>query len=581
MAAHADQIRVEQINTLYRNSTQGVLGAYVAAVILISALTYGGDLPWPEAAFWLAAMHLIVLHHIAWSYFFRRAPDDELIRPLWANGFVAAAALDGVWWGCATMWLAPAYRFDEQMLTTGLALIVVASAVPAFGVYFPAFFAIYLPTTVISLAWHAYQRETLHTAVAMLIGVYIVTVYGLGRSANASFTQMLRLRFEKDALAEDLMLQKEAADQANLSKSRFLAAASHDLRQPIHALSMFVGVLSQHALNDDMRRLIVNIEGSIQAMDGLFSSLLDISRLDAGVVQPQLQSFPIGPLLERICRDYTEDATQKGLLITCCRSSAIVRSDPILLERILRNFVSNAVRHTDQGGIVVGCRRGSRLSVQVWDSGRGIATGDRDRVFDEFYQVANPERDRSKGLGLGLAIVKRLASLLDHPIELSSAVAKGSVFKLTVPIADETIVSEPHPAEPPSLALPGRLIFVIDDEPLVLEAIGGLLRSWGADVVVAGSGAEMRAQITTCTRRPDLILCDYRLRGEENGIDVIRQLQAEYNDEIPAVLITGDTAPGRLQQANDSGFLVLYKPVANSRLRATIGNLLNRPPGAM
>jgi CheY-like chemotaxis protein len=217
------------------------------------------------------------------------------------------------------------------------------------------------------------------------------------------------------------------------------------------------------------------------------------------------------------------------------------------------------------------------LSVQVWDTGRGIAKADRERVFQEFYQVDNFERDRSKGLGLGLAIVRRLTRLLDHPLELHSQMGKGSVFKLSLPATEAEARIDAASSAPVFPALQGALILVIDDELMVQEAMSSLLKSWGSDVIVASCCAEMLERIASCPAAPDLILCDYRLPGDEDGIEVIRRLQAEFNEDIPAVLITGDTAPDRLQQAHDSGFVVLSKPVANSKLRAAIGNLTKRP----
>jgi CheY-like chemotaxis protein len=329
-------------------------------------------------------------------------------------------------------------------------------------------------------------------------------------------------------------------------------------------------------MNADMRRLVGNIEESIGAMDGLFSSLLDISKLDAGVVEPDLRAFAIAPMLQRICHEYAHEALEKGVSIVACKSSAIVVSDPVLLERILRNIVSNAIRYTDHGKVLVGCRRGARLSIQIWDTGRGIASAQFERVFEEFYQIGNSERDRNKGLGLGLAIVRRLTILLNHPLKLKSQLGQGTAFTLSVPLASaEAQFAAPIAAEISPTSL-GGLILVVDDEVLVQNAMRSLLTSWGSEVIVAGSGAEMLEQIAFCPVVPDIILCDYRLRGEENGIDVIRQLQAEYNDEIPAILITGDTGSERLRQARDSGFIVLNKPVANSKLRATLGNVMNR-----
>jgi signal transduction histidine kinase/CheY-like chemotaxis protein len=580
--AHADPIRCEQIDTLYRNATLGVLGAYAAAFVVIGAEVAAGDMAWPIALAWFASVNLVVGHHLLLHRLYWRARKTATPGRGWEVWFIVAAALDGVWWGCAAILLSPPERFDEQMLTLGVAFIVATGAVPAFASYLPAFLAIFIPTTVMTLVWHATRPGVLHHALAMLTGVFIVTVLGLGRGANANFTKTVRLRFEKDALAEDLRREKESAEKANLSKSRFLAAASHDLRQPIHSLVLFVGALSRHPMNDEMRRLINHIETSVHALDGLFGSLLDISRLDAGVVQPRKQPFPIAPLLERICREYTQEATEKGLSLVLRPSSAFINSDPVLVERILRNLIANAVRHTNRGRVLVGCRRArEQWRVEVWDTGPGIAPDDRERVFDEFFQVENPERDRNKGLGLGLAIVRRLASLLDHRLELYSRYTNGSVFKLTLEAANPLARTEQPMALSNASAFLRGLILVVDDEPLVLEAMRTLLVAWGAEVLVARSGAEMLARISAHARQPELIICDYRLRDGENGLDVIRRLQAEYSQDVPAVLITGDTAPDRLQQAQASGIVVLHKPVANSKLRATIGNLVNRRHAAL
>ena len=205
-------------------------------------------------------------------------------------------------------------------------------------------------------------------------------------------------------------------------------------------------------MNDEMRRLVGQIGGSVTAMDGLFNSLLDISRLDAGVVETQVEDFPIGPLMERVCRDHLAEAKAKGLRLVSVRCSAIVRTDPFLLERILRNLVSNAIRYTDRGRVVVGCRRGNKLRIEVWDTGRGIPLERQHEVFHEFVQLGNVERDRAKGLGLGLAIVDRLAKLLDCPVTLRSAPGEGSVFQVNVPLAQRQLLPTPSPQGAPMFA---------------------------------------------------------------------------------------------------------------------------------
>lgn len=571
-----DRIHVEQIAALYQNAAVGPFGALAAAFILAAALIAIGDLPWLNAAAWITWGVGCVSFHMILRHLYSRSRNRREPWRRWGHWFTLASVMDGLWWGYGATLLVVPDLVEGQFLANTVATGVAVGAALAYGSYPPAFQGVFLPITTLALIWNVYRGDTLHFAVAALIAVFIVTLNVLARRAYMNSVETLRTRFEKDALAEDLRRQKELAEEANLSKSRFLAAASHDLRQPIHALGMFVGALARHPMTDEMRRLVEQIEGSVGAMDGLFNSLLDISKLDAGVVQSHVRSFAIGPLLQRISDEFAGEAQRKGLRLTLCPCSAFVASDPVLLERILRNIVSNAVRYTDQGRILVGCRRGPRLSVQVWDTGRGIAQADHERVFQEFYQVDNFERDRAKGLGLGLAIVRRLTLLLDHPLELLSQIGRGSAFKLSLPATHAEPGIEAASSPPVSPALQGALILVVDDELMVQDAMSSLLESWGSDVIVASSCAEMLERIAACPAVPDLILCDYRLPGEENGIDVIRRLQAEFNEDIPAVLITGDTAPDRLQEAHDSGFVVLAKPVANSKLRATIGNLTKR-----
>jgi CheY-like chemotaxis protein len=239
---------------------------------------------------------------------------------------------------------------------------------------------------------------------------------------------------------------------------------------------------------------------------------------------------------------------------------------------VARNIVSNAVRYTEKGRIVVGVRRkAGRARIEVWDTGPGIAANQRQDIFQEFFQIANPARDRTQGLGLGLAIVRRLTTLLDHPLILESWPGTGSVFKVEIPLATAEDLPAPEAAAPVA-AGPG-LILVIDDEIAIQHAMSDLLQSWGHEVIAAGSGEEIIARIADCPRRPDLIICDYRLRGE-NGIAVIERLQSEFNDDIPAMLVTGDTGPDRLTEASESGLMLLHKPLPEARLRAAIGAMM-------
>jgi two-component system, sensor histidine kinase len=407
--------------------------------------------------------------------------------------------------------------------------------------------------------------------------VFIPAIPGLAIIANRAFKQMVKLRIQTEQLAADLKGQKEIAERASAAKTTFLAAASHDLRQPVHALGLFIGALRRVVMPLEGQRLIEQIEESTVAMDGLFSALLDISQLDAGTVEVQRQFFPMAPLLERICRDHQAEAAAKGLSLVWARSTAVVDCDPVLLERILRNLLANAVRYTDHGRVLVGCRRrGATISIQVLDTGPGIPPNQIDRVFQEYYQLGNPERDRTKGLGLGLAIVRRLVDLLGCEMTLRSRVGRGSCFEVSVPIAVGEIQASNRGLEMTSGALAHGFIVVIDDELAIRNAMSALLKGWGHETVVVGSGDEAIRQLSICAQRPDLIICDYRLRDSENGIALIERLRSEYNEAIPAMLITGDTAPDRLAEAKASSLLLLHKPVSNGKLRAAIINLITK-----
>jgi two-component system, sensor histidine kinase len=250
----------------------------------------------------------------------------------------------------------------------------------------------------------------------------------------------------------------------------------------------------------------------------------------------------------------------------------------VLMERVLRNLVSNAIRYTDQGRVVIGCRRrGDAVSVQVWDTGRGIPSDQQERVFQEYYQIGNPERDRTRGLGLGLAIVRRLTDILQCRLDLCSEPGRGSCFAVTLPVSHEMVDETDLADEAPAGALTRGLVIVVDDEVAILDAMYALLTKWGHNVVAAASGDAAVARLADVPVRPDLIICDYRLRAAENGIEVIERLRSEYNALIPAMLITGDTAADRLAEAKASGLLLLHKPVSNSKLRAAIANLIMAP----
>lgn len=371
---------------------------------------------------------------------------------------------------------------------------------------------------------------------------------------------------------EDRTRQLELANQA---KSRFLAAASHDLRQPLHALGLFIARLRDMIRFPEARRLVEQAEASVSALRQLLDALLDISRLDAGILTPNIEDFPVDAVLARMESGFGPAAREKALKFRVVPCRVGVRSDPVLLERVLLNLVANAVRYTERGGVVVGCRRrGDKLRIEVWDSGTGIPQDKQQEIFQEFSQLGNAERDRSKGLGLGLAIVERLVRLLNHSIAVLSTSGKGSVFAIELPRATTPVRAVAEPPRVMGVELHNMVVLVVDDEALVREGMRELLASWGCHVVIAASGEEALARLSADDRLPDLIVSDYRLPEGETGIEVIERVQSALPVRVPAVLISGDTAPERLREAMASGYHLLHKPVQPAKLRALLIHLL-------
>lgn len=358
---------------------------------------------------------------------------------------------------------------------------------------------------------------------------------------------------------------------ANLAKSRFLAAASHDLRQPLHALGLFVAQLRTDLSPVDRSRIIDRIGSAVETVNELFGALLDISKLDAGVLDPELGEFPIAHLLQRMDTTFATAARGKGLRFRIVPCGAWVRSDVILLERVLLNLVSNATRYTDSGGVVVGCRRGAEtLRIEVWDSGSGIPHNQQQKIFREFYRL-DEDGGRRGGLGLGLAIVERFCRLLDHPVEVVSEPGKGSRFTVTVPLAAARQVAwRPH-VPPPIDRLRGKIIMVVDDDALVLESMEGLLRDWKCRVIVADSYETAMAAVTPDDPPPDAIICDYHLADGRIGIEVIEALRHMLGTPVPAVLISGDIDAERATV--ERGYQLLHKPVGPIALRSLLNQL--------
>lgn len=393
------------------------------------------------------------------------------------------------------------------------------------------------------------------------------------------------LRQRIDDATQELRQKKEEAERANFDKSRFLAAASHDLRQPMHALGLFVGELQSRLDTRDQQKIAHKIEESVEALSSLLDSLLDISKLDAGIVVPQMQSVDIEVMIKRLAQDFVPVAQRKNIAFHVHSVKAMVLSDPVLLERILLNLLSNAIRYTPQNGtVLLACRRrGGDLCIEVRDNGIGIPPEEQQNVFREFVQLANSARDRSKGIGLGLAIVDRLSRLLRHPLSVRSAPHRGSTFAVTVPrlLGVDELLAEPLHAPFAATYKHDRLenlqVLVVDDDMLVRFSTAGILESWGCQIAVA---EDMREACDKYAEAQfDLIICDYRL-PDGDGLMLADRIKEHGAIQPPFILISGDTAPEILQATNERGLHLLHKPVRPAKLRSLILFLLKKRDGS-
>lgn len=440
---------------------------------------------------------------------------------------------------------------------------------------------------------HAYERQKADGTVILIEGNplpgggYVTTFQDITpmrrteralKETNTYLEQRVKERTEElQELNGELLKAKSAAEKANQSKTRFLASASHDLLQPLNAARLFTSALVGKTHDAGSRELVNHIDSSLESAEEIISTLLDISKLDAGALEPRISDFCVNDLLRHLATEFSAIANEQGLALETVTCNAWVRSDSQLLRRVIQNFLSNAIRYTPSGRILLGCRRtGERLRIEVWDTGRGIPQDKLTQIFEEFRRLQQG-RDK-KGLGLGLAIVDRISTMLDHPVDVRSIQGKGSVFSITVPLGTPRAAQENGSGKRASSrslgSLKGLSVLCVDNDEHILEGMVALLTNWGCQTIAARGLTEARAMLGN--RVPDVILADYQLDDDENGLDTMDSLRTEWEAIVPGVLITGLVSEEVRQDALRRGYQVLYKPVKPAALRAVINKELRR-----
>ena len=576
--ASPDPVFAACLLVLRRNLPFSLLGTLLTMVLVVAALA--DVVPDAELACWAGGNVLLSL--LRWRDTRRFPRLDEPPSPAqreagrrWRRRMLLGVFLSGLAWGLPVAYWIAHVPLHYQMFFIIALLTMGTGAIYAYCIDLPLLHSFMLPYFLPTMFVLAARPDTLLTVMGIAGILYLAVSLAFAHRMHRTQLDSLRLRFDNLDLLARLQHEKEAAERSDLAKSRFLAAASHDLRQPVHALSLFVGVLREQPLPENSRRVVDNISQAVQAMGGLFDGLLNLSRLDAGVVRPRVEPVALGPLLRRLQREFAPQAAAKSLTLRLRPVSATVLSDPALLDRILRNLIDNAIRHTGDGGVLVGWPRAG-----AGRGGGGGGYGPRlpgpgpGGVVWEFHQLGNPERDRNKGLGLGLAIVQRTARLLGHRLQLRSRPGRGTVFGLTLPRTRAAVADAPGLPPPADVPAGAPLVLVVEDDGFSRHGLQQLLESWGYRVLAAGSADELLCLTGAETERPALVISDYRLREHATGIEAIERVREEYNDDgIAALLVSGDTDPGRLAEVAARGWPLLHKPVDPDKLRAAIGQL--------
>ncbi|MFJ9451974.1 ATP-binding protein [Herbaspirillum sp. NPDC101397] len=581
-------VYLELVNTLYRQSPPIFLGNAAVAGLTIFLL-------WKEVAHaallgWAAAIYLLTALRIVLVWRDRRslgtAAEASASRRCWR--YVAWAGVSGCLWGAmGLLFFSP----DNTIVTVYICIVLAGmtgGSVASLSSFWPAYYVYALPT-VLPFAMRSFAHGTHLFSVLGVLSLFLLGVnLAYSRVIQRTVRDAIALRFENNALIRQLTEEKERAEQANRSKSQFLAAASHDLRQPAHALGLYIATLRTVAQTPHIEPGMVDmlagrLQSALTGMSQLLNVLLDISRLDAGVIRIEKRRFGLQETFTLLSNQFAQAAAAKGLLLKVRPTTAWLDTDPVLLHNILANLLSNAVRYTENGKILLACRRRSNdmLEICVIDTGVGIAADQFGHIFHEFYQVQNIARDREQGLGLGLAIVQRTAELIDARVDLRSAPGKGSCFSLHLRSLRDTRQADIPPAFVAPLVVastaPDATVLVVDDDKQVLDSMQILLRSWGYKVLAARSlerALEALDAADDDARRPDLVISDFRLAADVTGIDVIHAVFHATGREVPAIIVTGDTSPQGIALASASGYQVLHKPLDPQQLRAAISQLL-------
>ena len=569
------ELHQERVRILYTSIRGGLLTYYAWWISTLLVLAVSGANAVGLTVLVTAIISAsLVQSKIQKAFFNAEVIEDE---SAWERREVVVSSVEGLIVSVGAMLLLdlnqPLAVYAVVFLIVAAAFAAVLSLVASIKTYYGWVLVLFLPL-VVNLGLSGNSFYIIIAGLTTLSGVS--SAFLVAKNLHNGFLRTLELRFENLDLLETVRQERNRAEQASRDKTRFLASASHDLRQPIHAMGLFSDALENELDKPIQFELIKKMKESTAAMDELLYSLLDISRLDAGVIKANVGPVLIKPILEKLMATFLPQATLKNIDLQLVCPSCAVRSDVMLLENVLRNLLSNALKYTEQGTVLIRCEQvlGS-VWISIQDTGIGISKEDEEKVFEEFYQAHNPERDRSKGLGLGLSIARRTCDLLGHKLSLQSEPSKGSTFTLDIEAADIKDVESLNETIMPVSKTLNASVLVIDDERAILAGMEKMLQRWGCDVLLAESEDDALIQLQKRGGEIDILIVDYRLRDGKLGTDAAVAIRQAVSDQsLPVIIVTGDTGPDQLIKVQQEGYHLLHKPVAAVRIRALMQNLL-------
>ena len=548
-------------------------GVTNAAVITLLAIVVWPAFPKPTIITWLLAGYLISLP--------RRFIFSSLKKSLktGASYFRIEATLvvilfaSGLFWG-VTAWL---YFIPDNVtifVFVALSIIgMVSSALPVFSAM-PYIWAIFAAAAFIPTA-----SKLIYLGFWEVAGLAILSLFGLiplSLNLGKQIEKSITLDLKNAELLKEVHAAKEKAEKANLAKSQFMAATSHDLRQPLHTQGILLEALSLRLREKENKDLLKKIVLSNNVLNSLFNSLLEVSQLDAGTMPVNIGHQPLTTICQQVVDEYQIIAQQKGLNLSLTGDDYIVITDPVLLNRILRNLISNAIKFTETGSIKIDIESNNdKVFINIIDTGIGIPESQQQHIFNEYYQLNNKARDRTKGIGLGLALVRRMCKLLKHDIELKSVEGTGTCFRLTLARGESSKILTKQ-KEVTAASIKDLKVLLIDDEEPILDAMTIMLRDWSCDPKAFLTLKSAEDYLDNNNYKPDVIISDYRLKEEVTGLDAIRSIWARLGEEVPALIISGDTDPDLLESINQQDFYMLHKPLKAAQLKKVLRVLIKK-----